>query len=167
MVNVGKVAAAEGIVTQNISVFKRNLKQLVVTFDNKFNATNTEEEKVELLNLALHYMNGIDKVFTAEPSTASNIFTVITSKLVRPDLLIFRNILVTNLKQRGLVEDARGVADLINEIINEVGGNVKAFTTAPEEAEESTPTNTSISMIDKILGEFNRDIATGDIPDYV
>ena len=168
MVNVGKGAAAEGIVTQNISVFKRNLKQTVITFDNKFNAAGSEEEKDELLNIALYYMRAIDQVFTAEPSTASNIFTVITSKAVRPDLLIFRNLLVTNLKQRGLVEDARGVADLINEIIAEVGGNVKAFTTAPEEAEEGEPTNTqAISTIDKILGEFNRNIATGNIPDYV
>jgi hypothetical protein len=169
LINVKGGRAAEGIVTQNISVFKRNLKQHVVTFDNKFNAAKTDEEKDEMINLGLYYMDVINSVFRVEPSTASNIFTVITNRNTLPDLKIYRNILISALKGKGDNESATFVMDLINDIVSEVTGNVKAFTTEEgEEGEATQATNSqAVNKIDQILRKFNQDIASGNIPEYV
>lgn len=170
LINVKGGAAAEGIVTQNISVFKRQLKQQVVTFDNKFNTAKTEEEKEELVNRSLYFMDVINGVFRVEPNTASNIFTVITNKATLPDLKIYRNLLVTYLKGKGdpdSIESSKFVMDLINDIVGEVGGNVKAFTSEDEEGSAVTGSPEAIRKIDKMLGEFLRNLTSGNIPQYI
>jgi hypothetical protein len=167
LINVKGGRAGEGIVTQNISVFKRNLKQHVVTFDNKLNTLKSDEEKDDMINLALYYMDVINSVFRVEPSTASNIFTVITNRATLPDLKIYRNLLVGSLKSKGDNDSAKFVMDLINDIVSEVSGNVKAFT-SPDEGEESEATNSqAVGKIDQILSKFNKNIAAGNIPQYV
>ena len=170
LVNIKGSKASEGIVTQNISVFKRNLKQHVVTFDNKFNAAKTDEEKDELINLALYYMDVINSVYRVEASTASNIFTVITNRSTLPDLKIYRNLRITSLKNKGDTESAKFVMDLINDIVTEVTGDVKAFTSADEGEEgevDATSNKQAISKIDQILSKFNKNVASNNIPQYV
>jgi len=166
LINVKGGRAAEGIVTQNISVFKRNLKQHVVSFDNKFNALKSDEEKGEMINLGLYYMDVINSVFRVEPSTASNIFTVITNRSTLPDLKIYRNILISALKAKGDNDSAKFVMDLINDIVGEVSGNVKAFTSTEDEEGQATDSQ-AVNKIDQILRKFNQDIASGNIPQYV
>ena len=161
----------ESQVTQNLSVFKSNLRNFVKKFDDSFVAAKTEEAKTDLVDTGLAYLFVINSIFTVEPNTASVLFSAIANKAVMDDLKLFRSHIVSTLKEAGNTEGVKWVIDMINEIITDVTGNAQAFTGEDEEEAEdvATPALTpeKAKVINDILNKFNSQLKTGTLPSYV
>lgn len=166
--------ANESQVTQSLAVFKRNLRNHVTNFSDQFEAAKADEQKDELVNLALNYLFVINSIFQVEANTASVLFSAIANRAMIDDLRIYRSIIVTYLREQGNDEGAKWVVDMIKEIVTDVGGNLNAFMgkdEAEEEAEdEVAPLNidpAAASKIAKILGTFQKQLQSNTLPDYL
>jgi hypothetical protein len=155
-------------------VFKRNLRNHVANFSDQFEAAKTDEQKDELVNLALNYLFVINSIFQVEANTASVLFSAIANKAMMNDLKIYRSIIVTHLREHGNDEGAKWVIEMIKEIITDVGGNVSAFMgkdEAEEEAEdEVAPLKidpAAVPKIANILSTFQKQLQSNTLPDYL
>lgn len=166
--------ANESQVTQSLAVFKRNLRNHVANFGDQFEAVKTDEQKDELVNLALNYLFVINSIFQVEANTASVLFSAIANKAMMNDLKIYRSIIVTHLREHGNEEGAKWVVEMIKEIITDVGGNVNAFMGKEEGEEEAedevTPQKidpAAASKIANILSTFQKQLQSNTLPDYL
>lgn len=196
LIDVDSSEQSEGIVTQNITVFKRNLKHQVIKFDTKFNSAKTDEEKADIVNEALYYVDALNYVFTLSRSTAASIFTIVTNQNTLPDLQIFRSLIISHLEEKGdeeSLKQAEFLINLIKAIADEVRNNVGAFKAtdvtafirtfsedeegyvdlsgikdfSAAEDEERYVDPGVIKTIDQALGQFNINVRMGKIPEYV
>jgi len=138
----------EAEVTQNISVFKRNFKRFITSFDDKFVKLTDDAAKTDLINLALNYLYVVDTVFNIEASTATNLFAPVATKEVSSDLKITLAVISKFLTDQGNPKGVKYVRDLIHKLMDEVGGNINelmgktsaaptSFVTTSDEEEET------------------------------
>ena len=148
-------AANEDQVTQNLSVFKRNLINFVRNFDKQYDAAKTDEVKDELINTGLNYLFVIKAVFDVEANTASILFSSIANKSM-------------------MDEAAEWVISLINEIISDVTGSVNTFM-GKDEAEEEAEDEITLpplspdqaAKINAIVTKFQQQLQSHKLPQYV
>jgi hypothetical protein len=161
----------ESQVTQNLSVFKSNLRNFVKKFDDSFTAAKTEEAKADLVDTGLAYLFVINSIYTVEPNTASILFSAIANKAMMDDLKLFRSHIVSTLKSADNTEGVTWVINMINEIITDVTGNARAFAGEDEEEAEdiAVPAMSpeAAKKINDILNKFNSQLKSGTLPNYV
>lgn len=155
---IGGKGTNESQVIQRLSVFRRNLKKFVMTFDDAFAALKTPEEKDDLVNKAFNYLYVLDSIFAVEPQTAATLFSVIASKQMQPDLKLFMAALTGYMKSQNNTEAIVYVNNIIKKIFQEVGGNVKAFMGAEDEEDAETEFHINpkaVVKISNILDQFD------------
>lgn len=171
-------SAKESEVTQKLAVFKRNYKKHVLTFDDQFAKTTSEEAKANLVNLALNYIYVLDSVFDNSPATAADMFTPVVTPAMRNDFLIYRQAINKFLIDQGNTEGSTYINNFFNKIVKEVGENAAAlagsagptsFVTAGEENEESEVDidPKTASTINTILSKFESDLSSGNLIQFV
>lgn len=144
----------ESDVMQRLSVFKRNIKKLVITFDDKMAAAKTDEEKEDLAQLASEYLYVLNYTYHVEPATAVSIFSVIANDKMRRDLMLFLSAYTKYAKLRGNNEMITYANEIQKKIVSEVGGNMKAFASGDEDAE--TIHHIPAQAVDKLASILNR-----------
>lgn len=167
----------EDEIIQRLGVFKRNFKNFVLTFDDKYSSLSSDEEKANMINTALNYVYVIDAVFGVEPSTAAIIFTPVVSKAVLPDFKLFMGTLSSFLKSQGNAEGVKYLNTLFKKLMEEVGGNVGALmgntpTSFISSEDEESDVELDIdpqaaAKINSILSNFESKLSSNDLIDFV
>lgn len=173
----------ESQITQRVAVFKRQYKKHVATFDDKF-AAASEDGKHLLVQQALNYVGTLITVLANQPGLAADMFTPVVLPAMRNDFFIYRSKIEQYLLGLGTpeAEDVRQWANgFFNTINKEVGANSAAlmgsagptsFISSKEENEESEELTVPIDpskakAINKILTDFERNLKTGNLVQYI
>jgi hypothetical protein len=175
---VTKKGAVESEVTQKVSVFKRKFKQFVSTFSSSYSKAKDEAVKTNTVDLALNYLYVLDEVFKLDAATAANMFTPVVTPKLRGSFATFRADLVEHLINTNEKQGAKYVNDLIKKLVEEVGGNVAAFTgaggptsfvmTGEENEEGEVQVEPKVAgAIEDILTDFEQRLQTGNLIKFV
>jgi ABC-type transport system substrate-binding protein len=168
----------EAEVTQNISVFKRNFKRFIMSFDDKFVKLTDDAAKADLINMALNYLYVVDTVFGIEASTATNLFAPIATKEVSNDLKIALSIISKFLTEQGNPKGVKYVRDLIQKLMDEVGGNINelmgktsaaptSFVTTSDEEEETGDVVEVDPKNEPKINSVLKNFLTGNIIEFI
>lgn len=173
-----QASSKESEVTQRLAVFKRNYKKHVLTFDDQFAKSPSEEAKANLVNIALNYIYVLDSVFVNNTAVAADMFTPVVTPAMRNDFIIYRQAVNKFLLDQGNKEGSVYINDFFNKMVKEVGENSAAlmgsatptsFVSTSEENEEA-PVEIDpkkASVINNILSKFENDLKTGELIQFI